>query len=128
MFRSRLVVLLLAVPLLLLGSASAAFAGPHDNNDAGVTGVAARNADEGCPVGNFCIYTGTNYTGRVFWLYYCREYSLTRWNDFGSFFNNNSGGAHGYIRNQDHSLRLDTAPGEKASVYDFKPVWYITAC
>ena len=45
---------------------------------------------EGCPDGNFCMYTGANYTGKVFWLYHCKTYDLANWNGVGSYINSKS--------------------------------------
>jgi Peptidase inhibitor family I36 len=98
------------------------------NAGAGVTGVAPRPASEGCPAGNFCIYTGPNWSGRVFRLYHCREYALTHWGGYGSVYNNNTGGAHGVILDQYHGVIDDTTPGYEHPAYDFEPVWYIRAC
>jgi hypothetical protein len=57
--------------------------------------LAPRPASEGCPAGNFCLYTGPEWSGRVFRLFHCQEYALSRWNGYGSWYNNDTGGGTG---------------------------------
>ena len=82
-----------------------------------------------CPFAHFCIYTHSFATSnsKVFSLYRCREYSLSNWLDQGFVWNNNSGGAPGWLRNRNHGNLRTFAAGE-ADWYNFFPVWYVKAC
>lgn len=84
-----------------------------------------------CPSGHFCLYTnqlpGPN--GKVFSLFHCREYSLSNWLDRGFLYNNNTGGAPGFLRNRNHVTFSDgTIPAQTGKTYNFFPVWYVKAC
>jgi hypothetical protein len=126
----------IATVLATVAAPTAAMAGPNDNNNASVGGVTPINApsdpSDGCPEGNFCLYTGAGYTGKVFRLYHCQTYSLADWNGIGSYWNHNTGGAHGYIQNQNHGTITDASayPGNNswAHDYNFTPAWYVKAC
>ena len=122
----------LAAAVAAVAAPSAALAGPNDNNDARVAGVSPSGRPGLCDVGNFCIYTGPNYTGKVFQLYHCRSYSLSNWNGIGSWFNNNSGGAHAYILDRKGNTLVDSGPNIGQNFYDdsynFKPAWFVKAC
>jgi hypothetical protein len=98
------------------------------NANARVSGVTPRPASEGCPAGNFCLYTGPEWSGRVFRLFYCQEYALSRWNGYGSWYNNNTGGARAQILNSSRISIYDTDPGDSHPAYDFEPAWYVRAC
>jgi len=109
---------------------TAAQAGPNDNNNASVIGVAAGNPADGCPLGYFCMYTGATYTGRVYRLFHCTTYSLNQWNGVGSWINNNSGGAHALIQDQNHRTLVDSDPNSNwfNGSYNWKPAWFVKAC
>lgn len=118
------------------------------NNGASVTGVGfCGNINVGndcwtwinttngtpCPSGHFCIYTNVfaSEGGKVFSFYHCRnggsDWALQGWNGTGLWDNNNTGGAHGYLKNVNHSVLLNTAPGQFGT-YNFVPVWFVQAC
>ncbi|GGY18962.1 MULTISPECIES: peptidase inhibitor family I36 protein [Streptomyces] len=107
-----------------------AFAGPHDNNGATVTGVAGVSPSEGCTPGYFCIYTGTDYTGTMFRMYHCAEYNLNNWNGVGSWINDNTGGAHALIQDRNYNTLVDTDPTNNwyNGSYNFAPAWHVKAC
>jgi hypothetical protein len=134
MILKRTGIALAAMTLTLLASPDSALAGPNDNNNAGVGGVAGVSADQGCPLGNFCIYTQPNYGGTVYRLYHCREYDLYNWNGNLSWYNNNVDGAHALIQDRNYRTLIDTAPNTTLLdvTYDFnqdfRPVWHIKAC
>jgi hypothetical protein len=84
-----------------------------------------------CPSAHFCIYTHSFATAnsRVFSLYHCREYALSNWLDQGFVWNNNTGGAPGYLRGSNHAtLPGGTFSAGEADWYNFYPVWYVKAC
>jgi hypothetical protein len=105
-----------------------ALAGPSDNSAAGITGVASVPAGYYCEAGHFCLWTGSDWSGRQFQLYYCRTYSMTQWNGVGSWWNNNTGGARGQILDQNRRVLINPAPGAYNHAYNFKPAWFVTPC
>jgi|tagenome__1003787_1003787.scaffolds.fasta_scaffold20951979_4 hypothetical protein len=119
---------LCAAAVAAVGAPAPALAGANDNNAAGVVGVASVPAGYFCGQGYFCLWTGSNWSGRQYQLYYCRTYSLTQWNGIGSWLNNNTGGKHARILDQSHRTLVDSAPGTYNHAYNFKPAWYVTAC
>jgi hypothetical protein len=110
------------------GLPTAAYAGPTDNNDASVVGVSPQGDNVPCASGNFCIYTGTRFTGLKFELFHCRLYQLRHWNGNGSVINNNTGGAHGKLLNKDKVEVTDMAPGDLFTGYFYGDIWYVKAC
>jgi Peptidase inhibitor family I36 len=125
---------LAAIALAFVAAPSGvAYAGPNDNNNAAVYGGATvHNPNEGCPDGNFCMYTGPDYTGKVFWLYHCHEYDLANWNGVGSYLNSNTGGAHAYIQNRSYGTITDANAYPNGNWYNdhynFAPAWHVKAC
>lgn len=123
---------LFAAVIAAVAAPTAAHAGPNDNNSATVSGVTPVNATfADCPAGNFCLYTQPGYQGKMFKLYHCRTYSLANWNGNGSWWNNNTGGAHALIQDQNHRTLVNTAPypGNYFDYeYNFKPAWFVKAC
>lgn len=123
-----------AAIIAAVAAPTVAHAGPNDNANARVAGVASRPASDGCGLGNFCIYTNRDYSGRVFWLPRCSpNYSLSNWNGVGSYLNNNSGGAFGYIKDANGRNLVISNPDASAGswgnpAYNFKPAWYVHAC
>ncbi|WP_457033933.1 hypothetical protein [Kitasatospora sp. P5_F3] len=65
--------------------AQPAMASSGDNSGAWVTGGTVHNY---CAVGDFCLYTGMLYSGRVYGLPNCTDYALHEWNGLGSWKNN----------------------------------------
>lgn len=119
---------IVAAAIAAVAAPTAAQAGPNDNNDARVAGVSSVAATEWCPEAHFCIYTGRDYTGRMFKLFRCQTYSLSNWNGVGSWWNRNSDNAHAYILDQNRRRLVDSAPYTFNGAYNFKPAWYVTAC
>jgi hypothetical protein len=122
-----------AAAIAALAVPTPAHAGPNNNDAASVAGVSSLPASEGCPPGNFCIYTGPHYTGRVYRLYNCRNYSLANWNGGGSWLNHNTGGALAYIKDQNGRKLVTSDPDRKKNTwygyeYNFKPAWFVQAC
>jgi hypothetical protein len=100
------------------------------NEDAGIVGVSSQPARP-CPYEHVCLYTEESHQGRMFALYECKEYTLYNWDGYGTFVNNNSGGAKAWLRNQDHSNYLTTSPDSLVFddfIIDFRPIWYVKAC
>jgi hypothetical protein len=113
-----------------------AFAGTNDNNNASVGGVSASSPTD-CPAGYFCVYTGPNYTGKMFKLYNCKEYNLYGWNGRGSYENNNNPPVDAVLQDV-HYQQITRVRAKEAqrspfdryydASYDFRPVWHIKPC
>jgi hypothetical protein len=116
-----------------------AFAGSRDNNNASIEGISASDPIA-CPSGYFCVYTGRNYTGRMYKLYYCRTYNLYNWNGRGSYQNNNNPPVAALLQDENyHTIHLVEAKSTPRGTrpfpivwsnpdYDFVPVWHIKPC
>ncbi|ACU70345.1 hypothetical protein Caci_1422 [Catenulispora acidiphila DSM 44928] len=93
--------------------------------------TAAGNGSD-CHSGHFCIYTGTNYSGKVFSFYHCKynggDWALQNWLSAGSYINDNSGGTDAYTKDQNHNVITATAPGSRSTNYNFNPVYFVQAC
>jgi hypothetical protein len=138
MIGKRVVLSASALALALVAAVpGVAFAGPSDNNNARIGGVSASSPAD-CPSGYFCVYTGPNYTGRMYKLYHCRRYYLYDWNGWGSHQNNNVPAVSAVFQDRrfrviakvmakDDPQRPPYVSYENAS-YNFKPVWYIKPC
>ncbi|NUP52719.1 MAG: hypothetical protein HOW97_36165 [Catenulispora sp.] len=144
-------VLGLPAPLLLvLGAAGAAAADvmPRTGNeDAWVHGVAQCDIDSPqdcwtwidpvhgtpCPAGHFCLYTARRAYegGKVFSFYHCadngKDWALHGWRGVGYYHNSDTGGAHGYLKEANHRVILNAAPGT-SGIYDFTSTWFLRAC
>jgi hypothetical protein len=116
-----------AAVITAVAAPTAALAGPNDNESASVVGVSSVAAGA-CPRGYFCLYTRANFTGRMFKLYYCRDYSLSKWNGVGSARNNNTGGASAWLLDQYKQARYLYPAGFSYATQDFKPIWFAKAC
>jgi hypothetical protein len=144
--------LLVAPLLLVVGAAGAAAAdsqvAPRTGNDgAWVQGVGQcdisshhdcwawidRANGTPCPNGHFCIYEAAVAAegGKVFAFYHCTDggsdWALHGWNGPGYYHNSNSGGGHGRLKDVDHHVLLNSAPGTSGP-YNFKRVWFVRAC
>jgi len=86
-----------------------------------------------CPSSHFCIYTevSASWTSKVFSFWHCRrngsDWAMQNWNGDGFYHNNNSGGAHAYIKGVNHNVLVNVPVGGFSS-YNFVPAWYIQAC
>jgi hypothetical protein len=118
---------MVAAVVAAVGTPAAAVAGPNDNESATVTGVASVAA-AACPSGYFCLYTRPNYTGRMFKLYYCRDYAMSRWNGVGSVRNRNTDEAMAWLLDQYKQARFRYDAGDSNPRQDFRPIWYAKAC
>ncbi|MEE1753652.1 peptidase inhibitor family I36 protein [Streptomyces sp. SP18CS02] len=90
---------------------------------------AKRDARADCPAQNFCMFTGTNFTGAQFNLYRCGSYALSNWNGYGSWINNQTPGTRARFQDQNRST-IYTTPGaySASSSYNWSPVWYVIPC
>ena len=120
----------------LLGAGAAHAAG---NDNASVSG---RDVSVGwgdgtintCPSGDICMYTGTNYTGKVFKFGHCERYSLSNWNGYGSWVNNqtvgNSYSTYALVLNQSRQTIDKLTPYYPwwNPSYNWAPAWYVQPC
>ena len=120
----------------LLGAGSAYASG---NGGAWVSGrdVTVGSGDGSiytCPLGDVCMYTGTGYTGTMFAFGHCEVYSLSNWDGYGSWVNNQTVGnsystyarVYGASGNVIDSLS-PYAPYWNAS-YNWEPAWSVQPC
>ena len=137
--RSKVAAVALAAACSALGLTGAASASTTEvnacagNNSCasvgGVTGVtSANNGGADCDYEFLCLYTGQNFTGKRFDLYYCHDYALSEWNGTGSDYNNQtpSGVAKYYGQTHNYLYKLD--PGWNFPSHNFSPVWYVKPC
>jgi hypothetical protein len=86
-----------------------------------------------CPSSHFCIYQHTTAAegGKVFSFFHCRnggaDWALQAWNGTGLYHNSNTGGAHAFLKDNNHVVKLNTAPGN-AGPYNYRPIWFVQAC
>lgn len=90
--------------------------------------TAAKSA-RACPYENFCMYTGTNYTGTQFNLWQCQTYDLSNWNYPGSWINNQTPGTRARFLDRNYNT-IYTTPGaySYSSYYNWAPVWHVIPC
>lgn len=81
-----------ATALLGAGAAHAAGNGGASVSGRDVTVGTGNGSISTCPWEDLCMYTGTNYTGKMFAFGHCEIYSLSNWNGAGSWVNNQSVG------------------------------------
>jgi hypothetical protein len=120
----------------LLG-AGAAHASGNDN-----ASVSGRDVSVGwgdgttntCPSGDICMYTNTNYTGKMFAFGHCEVYSLANWNGYGSWVNNqtlgNAYNTDARVLNRSHGEidRLSAHYPWWGPNYYWVPAWYVQPC
>jgi hypothetical protein len=83
-----------------------------------------------CKYGNLCtqVWDPVYSKWKVFSLYYCNTYSLSYWNGYGAYINNQTTGTKSYFYNSSGGvIRTSTAYGYDTS-YDWTPVWKIKNC
>jgi len=123
---------LLAAVVATVAVPSTAYAGPTDNENGTVVGVTPVNATgsprRDCPAGYHCIWTRTSWQGKVFRLYYCRNYALSQWNGNGSDFNNQTGAAVTLYLDQAGRVVGKQNAGSSHTPVDFRAVLYIKPC
>ncbi|WP_457033934.1 peptidase inhibitor family I36 protein [Kitasatospora sp. P5_F3] len=108
--------------------AQPAMASSTDNSGAWVTGGTVHNY---CAVGDFCLYTGPSYTGRVYGLPNCTSYALHEWNGVGSYRNNQTPAGYStdaLFKAYDGDTIGITAGYPVMESINFSPVWYVVPC
>ncbi|MER5867057.1 hypothetical protein [Kitasatospora sp. NPDC002040] len=108
--------------------AQPAMAGTSDNTGAWVTGGTVHNY---CAVGDFCIYTGPSYSGRVFGLPNCTSYALHEWNGVGSWRNNQTPANYStdaMFKAHDGDTIGITSGIPAMDSMTFRPVYFIVPC
>ena len=65
---------------------------------------------------------------KVFYFYKCRTYSVRDWRGWGSFVNNQTGGARTYLYDRNRRLLKSVPADSRLHFYDFEPVWYVKSC
>lgn len=80
---------------------------------------------------HFCAYKGQNYSGQQIDMYACKRYPIgTDWGSFGSWDNNQSGGARAKFYGLDTSKVLYTTPAPHSTnlSYNWVPIFSIVNC
>ncbi|MEV6393830.1 peptidase inhibitor family I36 protein [Streptomyces sp. NPDC051907] len=82
-----------------------------------------------CPYEDFCMFTGTDFTGDQFNLWQCGTYDLQNWNGPGSWINNQTPGTQAQFLDQAGTV-IDVTPGaySDSPYYDWAPVWHVVPC
>ncbi|MCX4822644.1 hypothetical protein OG883_22640 [Streptomyces sp. NBC_01142] len=82
-----------------------------------------------CPYENFCMWTGTGFTGTQYNLWQCQTYALSNWNGPGSWSNNQTPGTRARFLDR-YRNTIYTTPGAYANNgnYNWAPVWYVVPC
>ncbi|MFK4222367.1 hypothetical protein [Streptomyces sp. NPDC019890] len=82
-----------------------------------------------CPYENFCMWTGTGFTGTQFNLWKCGTYDLSNWNGPGSWSNNQTPGTRARFLDRGYNT-IYTTPGAYANsaYYNWTPVWHVVPC
>ncbi|MET9550730.1 peptidase inhibitor family I36 protein [Streptomyces sp. NPDC006627] len=92
-------------------------------------GLTTPAAAADCPAGNFCMFSGPDFTGAQFNLYRCDKYELSNWEGYGSWINNQTPGTRAQFLDQNHNV-IYTTPGaySASSSHNWTPVWYVRNC
>jgi hypothetical protein len=109
---------------------------PYVVTSAFTDAVAADCGNEGdvctyCARGYSCAVVRDNHAynlRRVFSFRHCRTYTVNNWRGWGSFVNNQTGGARTYLYGRNHNLLKSVPADNRLHFYDFEPVWYVKAC
>ncbi|MEO3811080.1 hypothetical protein ABGB17_18950 [Sphaerisporangium sp. B11E5] len=81
-----------------------------------------------CGYGDFCAWSGPNFTGDKRSEYYCSELITIPWSTTGSWWNHQTSGTVATFLNGAKSpIGYSTAPQERFS-YNWSPVFYIDIC
>ncbi|MBT2390766.1 hypothetical protein J7E87_15380 [Streptomyces sp. ISL-1] len=112
--------------IVLPGKGEIVVALPGERQARDLTGAKTARA---CPYENFCMYTGTNYTGTQFNLWRCQTYDLSNWNYPGSWINNQTPGTRARFLDRNYNT-IYTTPGaySYSSYYNWAPVWHVIPC
>lgn len=141
------------VLLATAGTATTMFVGggtasaDSGNANAGVYGGTVH--DGYCAEGDFCIFTDAGPNGHVFGLPDCTTYTLTNWNGWGTWWNNQTGlldnppgSLNALLEDVNHNARViwNEYPNSDYNAWhpyaelgawgelDFTPIWYIRPC
>ncbi|MFC4609919.1 hypothetical protein ACFO9E_19200 [Streptomyces maoxianensis] len=112
--------------IALPGKGEIVVALPGERQARDLTGAKTARA---CPYENFCMYTGTNYSGTQFNLWRCQTYDLSNWNYPGSWINNQTPGTRARFLDRNYNT-IYTTPGaySYSSYYNWAPVWHVIPC
>lgn len=82
----------------------------------------------GCPYYDFCVYSGTYYSGNVHYWSSCTNHQMT-WSGPGSWINNQSTGTRARMKNSAYTV-IYTTPGAYSSdpTGDWTPVYWVQPC
>ena len=82
-----------------------------------------------CDYKYFCMYRGQNGTGDRLALYNCRDYALSNWTGYGSWYNNQTPGTRAQLKGRNREVLVTTlgAPSYNPS-YNWDPIWYVKPC
>ncbi|MER5462162.1 hypothetical protein ABT010_15995 [Streptomyces sp. NPDC002668] len=111
----------------LAGRGEIVVAVPGERYARDLSGAAGPKA--ACPYENFCMWTGTSFTGTQFNLWKCQTYDLSNWNGPGSWSNNQTPGTRARFLDRGYNT-IYTTPGAYANNgnYNWAPVWHVIPC
>ena len=117
--------LLTAVPT----SASAAATPARDQPVGTQTAATTASTVHGCPFEDFCIYSGTNFTGTKEQFFACQQFDFVPFVGHGSWVNNQTTGTKAAFYNQNKTFENFTAPAfAENSNKDWTNVFYVVPC
>ncbi|MFI1167950.1 peptidase inhibitor family I36 protein [Streptomyces sp. NPDC020801] len=93
--------------------------------------TAMAGAPSSCPKGDFCAYTGVNYTGKLQKMGPCDYYKLqgSGWNGPGSWYNNQSDGIQAEMYDKYGYWVYTTPPAPSHDTHgNWAKIWYIQNC
>lgn len=98
--------------------------------NSGWSGSDPRTPAHTCPYGDFCAYSGANYTGDYRNWGRCATYEIPDgWGSGGSWYNNQTHGLQAVMRNKAHQPIYVTPPAPSGDPHgNWGPVWYVTNC
>ncbi|MFI9585630.1 peptidase inhibitor family I36 protein [Streptomyces sp. NPDC052236] len=116
--------------IALAGKGEIVVAVPGERHARDLTSTAAKPGTKAaCPYENFCMWTGTNFTGTQFNLWKCQTYDLANWNDPGSWSNNQTPGTRARFLDRNYNTIYTTPPAyANSGYYDWAPVWHVVPC
>ncbi|MGP4048819.1 peptidase inhibitor family I36 protein [Streptomyces sp. 2A115] len=79
--------------------------------------IKSSSADIVCEEGNFCAWSGTDYTGTQWNLYHCRDYSMPPGWTYGSWWNNQTGRAQALFKDKQKIIRWISDPAPTSDQY-----------
>ncbi|MDN3027902.1 hypothetical protein [Streptomyces sp. S.PB5] len=82
-----------------------------------------------CDQEYFCMYREMLGMGDRLALYYCQDYALQDWTDYGSYYNLQTPGTQARMKDRNRTV-IDTTPPAPFghSSYDWTPVWFVRPC